>query len=212
MVPERSKTMLKPVIILGAGGHAKVIADIVVKSGGQLAGFLDDTIAIENPVLGYPVLGKIHELPRFGDEFSFVIGIGSHLVRKAIDQRYPVNWYTAIHPTASIALGTVIGEGTVIMANAVVNACAHIGRHCIINTGAIVEHDDAIFNYTHLSPNSALGGNVTIDSNVHIGIGATVRNGIHIADDCVVGAGAVVVKDITESGTYVGIPAKRMRA
>ena len=204
--------MLKPVIILGAGGHAKVIADIVVKSGGQFAGFLDDTITIESQVLGYPVLGKIHELPRFEDEFTFLIGIGSHLVRKAIDQTYPVNWYTAIHSTSSIALGTAIGEGTVIMANAVVNACAHIGRHCIINTGAIVEHDNVILDYTHLSPNAVLGGDVTIGSNVHIGIGATVRNGIHIVDNCVVGAGAVVVKDITESGTYVGIPAKRIRA
>ena len=96
------------------------------------------------------------------------------------------------------------------MANAVVNVCASIGEHCIINTGAIIEHDNVIENYVHMSPNSALGGTVRIGENSHIGIGATVSNNIDICSDCTVGAGAAVVQNITERGVYIGIPAKKI--
>ena len=202
--------MLKSVIILGAGGHAKVIADIILKCGDRFLGFLDDTQMKGSQVLGFPVLGKISELNAFTDTCNFIIGIGANEIRKKIDQAYNVNWYTAIHPSASISIGVEIGEGTTIMANAVINAAAHIGRHCIINTGAIVEHDNVIDDYTHLSPNVSLGGKVKIGEGAHIGIGATVINNIEICGESVVGAGSVVIRNITEKGIYVGSPTHKL--
>ena len=97
------------------------------------------------------------------------------------------------------------------MANACINTSAKIGRHCIINTASIVEHDNQIGDYVHLSPNVTCCGTVTIGELTHIGAGATIKNNINITDECIIGAGAVVVKDIQEKGTYVGVPAQKMK-
>ena len=104
-----------------------------------------------------------------------------------------------------------IDEGSVIMANATINSSVQIGKHCIINTGAIVEHDDFLENYVHISPNAALAGNVKVGKRTHIGIGANVKNNINIVSDVIIGAGAVVIRDIKEKGVYVGIPARRVK-
>jgi len=197
------------VIIIGAGGHAKVIADIVIKSGDCLLGFLDDNKSGES-LLGYPVLGKIENINKFEKTAKFIIGIGNNYARKDISEKYNLEWYTAVHPSAVIAIDVSIGEGTAIMANAVINPSAKIGMHCIINTGAIVEHDNIIGDYAHISPNAATAGTVSIGELTHLGIGATVRNNISICAECVIGAGAVVVKNIVDKGTYVGVPARRI--
>lgn len=201
--------MSRDLIILGAGGHGRVLADAVIKCGDTVAGFLDDSE--ESLMDDFDLLGKISDILKWKDTHEFLIGIGNNSVRKLMDQKYKVVWHTLIHPTASVARKTEIGAGTVVLANAVVNTGAQIGRHCIINSGAIVEHDNIIGDYTHLSPRVALGGTVEIGSNVHVGIGATVINGVHITDNCAVGAGAVVVKDITEPGVYVGVPAVKIK-
>lgn len=200
---------MKSVIILGAGGHAKVIADSIVKSGDEVIGFMDDNTNQPDLILGFPYLGKIADLHRYQEECSFVIGIGSNQIRKKIADTYDVNWYTAIHPSAVIGLSVTIGEGTVIMADAVINADAHIGKHCIINTGVVVEHDNWIQDYVHLSPHAVLCGTVSVGELTHIGAGATVRNNISIGSNVIIGAGGVVVKDITDEGVYIGIPAAR---
>jgi UDP-3-O-[3-hydroxymyristoyl] glucosamine N-acyltransferase len=97
------------------------------------------------------------------------------------------------------------------MACAVINADSIIGKHCIVNTGAIIEHDCVILDYTHIAPNATLGGIVRVGRRSHVGIGATIRNKVIVADDCTIGAGAVVVNNISERGVYVGFPAKRMK-
>lgn len=199
---------MNKVVILGASGHAKVIADIILKSRDELIGFLDDNTALPSQIIGYPYLGKITHYEKYADECCFVIGIGSNRIRKKIAESMNVNWYTAIHPSAQIAIDTVISEGTVVMANAVINTSAVIGKHCIINTGAVIEHDNAIGDYVHISPNVSLCGNVNIGDLTHIGAGATISNNIKVCNNCIVGAGAVVVKNITSSGTYIGAPAK----
>ena len=208
--------MAEEVIIIGAGGHAKVIADIVVKNNDILLGFLDDNIEKgKNVISNYKVLGKItecQELSANNKNTKYIIGIGNNLTRMQITKKYPtLQYYTAIHPNASIGLDVNIGLGTAIMANACINSNAVIGKHCIINTGAIVEHDNLLEDFVHVSPNAALAGNVKIGSNSHVGIGATVKNNIIICEDIIIGAGAVVVKDIKESGmTFIGIPAQKM--
>ena len=121
-----------------------------------------------------------------------------------------MRWYTAIHPSAVIsALDTEIGAGSVVMANAVVNPSAHIGTHCIINTAAVVEHDNRIGDFSHISVGARLGGAVSIGAHTWIGIGAAVGNNVSICDHCIIGAGGAVIHAITESGTYVGVPARK---
>lgn len=199
----------KQVIIIGASGHGKVVADIVEKSGNKVCGFLDDNV--NGCVFGYPVLGKISDCNKYAPEFEFVIALGDNQIRGKIAHNIDNSkLHTAIHPTASIAKDVKIGCGTVIMANAAINPTATIGKNCIINTGAIVEHDNIIGDYVHLSPRVALGGTVNIGNYSHIGIGATVRNNVSVAENCIIGAGSVVVKDIRDSGTYVGVPAKKI--
>lgn len=204
--------MSKSVVIIGASGHGKVIADIIVNSDDKVLGFLDDADDVQGKkIIGFPVLGKIADYDNYRD-CEFVIAIGNPYIREKISNELPVKWYTAIHPTAVISsLDVEIGEGTVIMANAVVNPSARIGKHCIINTGAIVEHDNILEDYVHLSPNVTLAGIVKVGKSTHIGAGSCTKQVLNIASNCVIGAGSVIVKDITESGTYVGVPARKIK-
>ena len=204
--------MNKQVIVIGASGHGKVVADIVRRSGDTLLGFLDDNERLPTEVAGIPVLGKVEDYVKY-PEASFIIGIGNSVVREKIaHQLCDVHWYTAIHPSAVIsALDTRIGVGSVVMANAVINPSAHIGEHCIINTSAVVEHDNRVENFAHISVGAKLGGTVSIGTHVWVGIGSTIVNNITICDHCTIGAGAVVIHDIKESGTYVGVPARKIK-
>lgn len=208
--------MNNKVVIVGAGGHGKVIADIIEKSKDKLIGFLDDKRTIEEVVIGkYKVIGKIKDIISLSQKdptIQFIIGIGNNKIRKKIAEEYQkMNYYIAIHPSAQIALGVNIGKGTAIMANACINSSSKIGEHCIINTGAVVEHDNNIESYVHISPNATLCGTVQVGELTHIGAGVIVRNNIKICSNCIIGAGGVVVKDINESATYIGVPTKKLK-
>lgn len=198
--------MSEGVIVIGGGGHAKVVIDCIQSAGDTVAGILDDGLPKESTVLGIPVLGSTFDYRKYAD-IKFIIAIGSNAVRRKIAESMEVDWYTAVHPQAVISRYARIGAGSVVLANAVIHTEATVGRHCIVNTGAIIEHDNRLGEYVHISPAAALGGTVCVGNETHIGIGAVVRNNVEICDSCVIGAGAVVVKNITESGTYVGVPA-----
>lgn len=199
--------MSKSVIIIGAGGHAKVVADIVEKSGDKVLGFLDDHFDKGQELLGYPILGHVDEVTQFKEHY-FVVAIGDNYTRKFIADAYAnIKFYTAIHPAAVIGLDVEIGEGTVIMANAVINPSTNIGNHSIINTSSVIEHDNVLDDFVHVSPKAVTGGGVYIGTLSHIGIGVTVKNNISIIRESIIGAGSVVVKNIIEKGTYVGVPA-----
>lgn len=206
--------MHKKVVIIGAGGHAKVIADIIEKSGDEIVGFLDDNKKKGTTIIKeYKVLGDFNNrfpLAIANSDYEFIIAIGDNKKREEISHSPNLKFYTAIHPSAQIGLDVEIQEGTVIMANACINSSAKIGKHCIINTGAIIEHDNIIEDFVHISPNAVLGGTVKISKNTHVGIGSTIKNNITICENCKIGAGAVVVKDIEKEGTYIGVPAKKM--
>lgn len=199
------------VIVIGAGGHAKVVADIILRSGDRITGFLDGARR-SGEFFGYPILGSDSEYRKFPG-CSFIIAIGNAQARERIAQSMPgAAWYTAVHPGAVISpLDTRIGEGTVIMADAVINPGAHIGRHCILNSGSIVEHDNRIGDYAHISVGAKVAGTVRIGEKTWVGAGATVSNGVSVCGGCMLGAGAVVVRDITEAGTYVGVPARKIK-
>lgn len=201
---------MKSVIIIGASGHGKVIADIIQKSGDKVYGFLDDNTELNDAFLGFPVLGTIDSYKKYCNIVEFVIAIGDAKIRNAISKKLQdANIYTAIHPTAVISnLDVTIGKGTVIMANAVINSGSQIGAFCIINTGAIVEHDNVIEDYVHVSVGAKLAGTVYVGKYTWIGIGAVVSNNLKICENCVIRAGAVVVENIIKSGSYQGVPAK----
>ena len=202
--------MNRNVIIIGASGHGKVIADIVLLTGDKILGFLDDDCS-KKEFLGFPVLGTVDSYVNY-PEAEFIVAIGNNDNRKLkAEQIEGCKLYTAIHPTAVISkIDTEIGEGTVVMPNAVINAGTHIGKHCIVNSGAIIEHDNRIGDFSHIAVGAKLGGVVNIGKNCWVGIGANVRHVISICDNAVVGGGACVVENITEAGTYVGIPARRL--
>lgn len=199
----------KKIIIIGAGGHGRVIADIITLSGDVVLGFLDDKDPSEFPNI--TILGKLTDIERFKQGASFIVGIGNNHLRKQIMESLDVDWYTAIHPTAVITSDVVIGEGTAIMANTVINTGSKLGRGVIVNTAATVDHDNVLEDYVHVSPGVQLGGTVHIGAETWIGIGAVVINNVDICGECVVGAGAVVIQNIGVCGIYTGIPAKMMK-
>lgn len=206
---------MKNIFILGASGHAKVIIDALhcrngVKKTYNNIFLLDDDLSLLGTnILGHEVLGKISDCEKF-DNSDFVIAIGNNLIRKRIAKTYQLSYIKVIHPNAVIAQDVQIGDGTVVMAGAIVNSGTVIGNHCIVNTGVTVDHDNVLGDYVHLSPGSHLGGTVTLESGSWAGIGSIIKNNISICSDVTVGAGCVVVKNIIESGTYVGIPARKL--
>ena len=202
--------MCKKVIVIGGGGHAKVVMDCIQCAGDAVVGILDDSLTPGTEILGVKVLGKVEAYATFPD-CCFVIAIGNNATRKAISEKLNAKWYTAIHPSAVVSRYATVGEGSVVLANAVINAGAAVGRHCIVNTAAVVEHDNYLSDFVHISPRAALAGNVTVGECSQVGIGAALRQGITIGANCLIGAGAAVVKDILEEGIYAGVPARRLR-
>ena len=201
--------MSQEIVIIGAGGHGRVISDIIEKYGDKVYGYLDDGNVKECGK--YPVLGKVELADKLFDK-KFIIAVGNNITRKNIYKKYPhLNYYTAIHPDAVIANDAKIGAGTCVMASAVINANAVIGNQCIINTASVVEHDNCISDYVHISPHATLCGTVNVGALTHIGAGAIIINNTSVCDGCVIGAGAVVTNNINVSGVYVGVPAKQIK-
>ena len=199
---------MREVIIVGASALGKVVANIVMKSGDKVFGFLDDNPEVGDFFCGFPVLGSTDKWQKIQNK-NFIIAIGNPGIRESLSRKIRGDFYTAIHPSAQISLLDVkIGEGTTIMANAVINSGAYVGRHCIINSAAVVEHDNQISDFVHISVGAKVAGTVNIGTRTWIGMGACINNNLSICSDCMVGAGAVVVKSIERSGTYIGIPAK----
>lgn len=200
----------KKVIVIGASGHARVIADIIKCSGDEVIGFLDDRNPVEFP--GLRIMGCINDAKTLQtDEVQFIVGIGKNETREEIVQRLgELPYYTAIHPSAIIAEDVTIGEGSAVMANAVINTGSCIGKHCIINTAATADHDNDLADYVHLSPGVHISGTVTIGKGTWLGTGAVASNNVNICGGCTIGAGAVVIRDIETTGTYVGMPATKL--
>jgi len=202
-----NRSDIKEYIIIGAGGHAAVVADILYSCGYPVRGFLDDAVSVGIEILGAAVLGKVECCTDHRDAL-FIIGIGDNSIRERIASKYNLEYGIAVHPLATIGREVEIGCGTVLMAGSIVNPRTAVGRHCIINTKASIDHDNRIDDYVHISPGAALGGTVAVGKGTHIGIGSSVKNNITICDDVIVGVGAAVVNDIIEPGTYMGVPAR----
>lgn len=194
-------------LVLGGGGHAKVVIDILTKVYQDEIMIFDDNVENVKTIEKVSIYGAIKECMNFS-EHPAIIAIGNNYKRREIAEKYKLSYFTAIHPSAVIGEDVKIGEGSVIMANVVVNSGAKIGNHCILNTGATIDHDCVLGDYVHVSPGAHLAGNVQIGALSWIGMGTNIINGIKICNDAIVGAGAVVIRDINEKGTYIGVPAK----
>ena len=195
---------MNKLVIVGASGHGKVVADIAVLNGYKHIVFLDDNLDLKE-CLGFPVVGRSTEAPG-GDVF---VAIGKSEIRKKLTKLYDERKQPIlVHPAATIASDVEIGAGSVVMAGAVINPGARIGKGCIINTGSSVDHDCNVSDFCHISVGAHLCGAVNIGEETWIGAGAIVNNNINVCKCCVIGAGAVVVKDIAVPETYVGVPAR----
>lgn len=196
---------MKRLLIIGAGGHGRVAADIAKRIGYQEIAFLDD-----EPREG--VIASTSQFIQFIDDSDFFVAIGNSSTRESI-QRNLMNAnasvVTLIHPSAIIADGVKIGQGCLVSAGAIICVDAVIGDGTIVNTSASVDHDCVIENFVHIAVGAHVCGTVNIGSRTWVGAGATVNNNVNIVGDCMIGVGAVVVSSITESGTYTGVPARK---
>lgn len=200
------------IILIGDSGHARVIADNIISSGSRVIARLDDkyTELLQENDCWYGPSSEVHGLIEKEDA-KVVIAIGSNAIRKKIVERLALRadqYATVIHKEAIVSPSAVIGEGTVVMPGVIVNAAATIGSHVILNTRLVIEHDCIVEDYAHVSPGAMITGGVKIREGVHVGAGATVIPLKEIGQWSVVGAGAVVIDDIEEHSTAVGIPAR----
>lgn len=204
--------MKKRLLIIGASGHGKVIADIALKmkKWNDIV-FLDDNLLTRSNSL--EIIGKLSDAYTYIDDSDIFVAIGDNYIREKIMSNLEdagANIPLIVHPNAVIGEQVELAVGTVIMAGVVINPYTRIGKGCIVNTGATIDHDNIIDDYVHISPGANLAGSVNIGKNSWIGIGSIVINNISITNNCKIGAGAVVVKNITKPGTYIGIPAKQI--
>jgi len=201
-------------IIVGAGGHGRVCADIALKMNKwRTIAFLDDDPELMTS-MGIFVIGTTQDVEQFIPHHDLFVAIGDNGRREELQRalgylgaQFPV----LSHPAAVIGPGVSVGSGTVIMAGSVINPCTSIGQGCIINTGSTIDHDCVIGNYVHVSPGVHVAGSVSVGDLTWLGIGSVVSNNLSITSRCVVGAGSVVIEDITDPGTYVGVPIRRTR-
>ena len=192
-------------VVFGAGGHAKVVIDILESNGIKIDYLVDDNPRIKE-LCGY----KVRRDVRRYDEI--IVAIGSSESRKEVVRRLSVRKYaSAVDPSATVSDRASIGDGSVVMQGAVVQSGAHLGKHCIVNTCASVDHDCEVGDFVHIAPHAAVLGGVRIGAGSLIGAGAVVRQNITIGEGVVVGAGAVVVNDVPARTVIAGVPAKEIR-
>lgn len=205
--------MKSKLLIIGASGHGKVVADIALKMDKwHSIAFLDDDKSIKTS-MDLEVIGTSDDVFTYIDEYEIFVGIGNNATRQNIHEMleaFGASIPVLIHPNAVIGSQVDIENGSAVMAGAIVNCCTKIGKGCIINTGSTIDHDNCIEDYVHISPGVHLAGTVKVGKGSWLGIGSVVSNNINITNGCKVGAGSVVVKDITEPGVYVGVPVRRV--
>ncbi|MEO1052803.1 MAG: acetyltransferase [Bacteroidota bacterium] len=195
--------------LLGAGGHAKVILDILMANKTIVNGIYDDNLS-KKDLNGIPVIDKIDSFdPSKG---KCIVGIGSNEVRYELVKKMGLTEYgRAIHPSSVLSPSCKIGQGSVVMAGAIINPDTIIGNHAIVNTTASIDHDCFIEDYCHLAPNSTLCGGVSVGEGTFIGAGAVLIPNIKVGKWAIVGAGAVVVKNVEDYTVVVGNPARTVK-
>lgn len=208
-----------PCVIVGAGGHGRVVLDILLSAGShRVVGFLDSNPALHGRRIdGLPVLGDLSALSDLQAQgiHKAVVAIGDNGVRRDFARRIAESGFeliNAVHPSANLAHNVNLGRNVVVAAGALVCAHCQIGDSVILNTGCIIDHESMIGTAVHVCPGAKLAGRVAVQAGAFIGIGATILQGLRIGCEAVVGGGAVVIDDVQPMSTVVGIPARTVRA
>lgn len=208
---------MKKVVVIGSGGHAKVIIDIILQRNKilddnlKIIGILDDKYNEDKKIEIFEtsVIGKIEKILELPEDIYYIIAIGNNSVRRKIAEKYSdKKFITLIHPKAIIGEKVNIEDGTVVMAGSIINSYTKIGKHCVLNTRSIIEHDNTIEDYVHISPNATLCGGVTVGEETWIGTGATIIQEKKIGKKVMVGAGSVIVKDLQDKIKVISVTAK----
>lgn len=205
-----------PVIVLGAGGHAKVLIEALRTSGVIIQGITDKDVARHGKLLmSIPIIGDDEMVQRFTtDSILLVNAVGTTRVasqRRELFERFKMRGYcfaTVVHASAVVASDTLLGEGAQIMAGAVLQPGVQIGENTIVNTRATIDHDCIVGNHAHISPGAILCGDVSVADNAYLGAGATIIQGIRVGRNSMVAAGAVVVRDVLDGEVVVGVPGR----
>jgi sugar O-acyltransferase (sialic acid O-acetyltransferase NeuD family) len=208
--------MQKPIIVLGAGGHTKVLIDALHQQSANLLGITDaDPSLYGKSIMGIPIIGDDHSVLKYGvNDIVLVNGLGMvnrSGIRMQIYEIFKECGYSfvnVIHPSAVISPETQLAEGVHIMAGAIIQTSVTIGVNTIVNTRCSVDHECIVGNHVHIAPGATISGGVRIEDRVLIGAGATIIQGIHVGANSIVGAGAVVTEDIMDGVTVTGIPAR----
>lgn len=212
---------MERILVYGASDHGKYTIDIVERDGRyHVAGVIDDRADLGSEIYGYRVLGSGDDLPAIVEREGVVgglIAVGDNFVRHRIVEKVRrsvprFRFVSAIHPDATIGREVVIGEGSVMMAGAIVNGSSSVGAHCFIATNASLDHDSVMGDFASLSPNATTGGRVSIGPFSTVSIGATVKHGVSIGEHTVIGAGATVLKDIPPRVVAYGSPCQVVRS
>jgi sugar O-acyltransferase (sialic acid O-acetyltransferase NeuD family) len=193
-------------IFYGAGGHAKVVIEAWIASGGKVTAIYDDNEKIKN-LLGKSVNGVYTSTTHTDNKL--VIAVGNNNIRRDIAHRVSHAFGKVIHPGTIISPSVEVHEGTVIMAGSIIQAETKIGKHVIVNTGARIDHDCYVSDYTHIAPGVILCGDVRIGEGALIGAGSTILPGMSVGNWAVVGAGSVVTSNVPDFAVVVGVPSKR---
>jgi len=208
-----------PVIIVGGGGHAKVLIDALRLRSTRIIGITEaDRKKIGIVISGVRVIGDDSVLSEYAlDSVHLVNGLGSvHLpnARTAVFEKFKEKGFTfatIIHPSAIVAQDVILGEGCQLMAGSVIQPGCRIGVNTIVNTNSSLDHDCLIGDHVHISPGVTLSGDVHIGNGVHLGVGATVTQGVTIGENSLVGAGSVVIANVLKNAKVMGVPAKIKR-
>jgi UDP-perosamine 4-acetyltransferase len=202
-------------VVIGSGGHARVVVDAARSAGFQLYGVVDkDFIGQKEHILGCPVIGGIESLNELDPEkFSVFVAIGDNSERTEHFRHAKEKGFftpTVIHPTAVVSEHCVIGSGVFINTAAILNAGAEVGDNTIVNTCAIVEHEVVIGKHSHIGPGVRIGGRTEVGENAFIGIGTSVIDCVAIGDNVSIGAGSVIIENVESNSTVVGAPGRRI--
>ncbi len=206
----------KEIVLIGAGGHARVIIDTAECLGFNISSIIDIGYkGKKETIIGYPVIGNISVLSSYNiDKIEVFIAIGDNKIRTEyfkIIKNMGFNIPVLIHPTAILSNYVSINEGVFVNAGSIINALSEIGKNTIINTGSIIDHEVKIGKNTHICPGVKIAGRVSIGNNTFIGTGTTIIDKIRIGDNVIIGAGSVVIKDVKSNSKVAGVPARELK-